>query len=921
MSRLLPLMLLLLSALSFAQKLELSGKIADKESKPVENATVYLLKKKDSSVINYTSSSSQGSFKLLLDALTEESELRIEADNYLPYSRKFDKINQSADLGLIRLVKDSAFSIEAVEITASPVRIKKDTIEFSTNAIKVRPDSKAEDLLKLIPGIEVDNDGKIRADGKEVDQIMVNGKPFFDQNGQIALKNLPAELIRKVQITTTKTEEEINRGKRSKSANATLNLSIDERKNKGMITRITAGVGTDKRYEASGFASYFNKDSRVSLLASSNNINSPGFSNDEIFDSMGHGRNSNLLQGNRFSVRGNNTTVWSGGMGSKGILRSSTLGVSYNDKLSKEVDLRNLSGMMVDNHQENRSKSSRTTFLPDYSLTTDSENSSENDSRQFSFENSYRMKPDSLTTVSFSPSFNATTARYESQSSATTYRDGLLLNESQSRNTTDSYNSGFNANLYINRRLKKKGRNVYGGASTNYSSSNSDNYLNSSTLFFQGSQPNDIRNQKIHNKNLGSYFSTNLGFEEPVSDSALISFDTKIEVDIDHNSRMANDFDQLTGQYNILNSLLSYENDRKVTSLVPEIGFELEKEKIEFDIDLGVRASKLDLNSHYNHQNYNVERNFWLPEYNMSFSYKFTDKKRLRIYNFSDFTIPQSSQLMPYEDLSNPLHTVTGNPELKPSWRNYLNVSFNDFDLTKKLTYFFNLGFTYQDNVITNYSYYDPSGRQFTTYLNIDGFKNVYISGSVTKNFKWGNKTFSLSPRVNLSHNFYRGFADTREYSSKSYSITPSLMLSYEIKDRLLLRPSYTHTSSLTHYENYRVAKMENSVNTAKLEMTNYFLDSNLFFGNDFQYSTNSNIAPGFKKDFYFWNTSVGYSFYKKQLTAKLKVYDVLNQNQSVSRIISSSYVEDREDLIMKRYIMFSLTLKLNKFPGQKETK
>jgi hypothetical protein len=122
----------------------------------------------------------------------------------------------------------------------------------------------------------------------------------------------------------------------------------------------------------------------------------------------------------------------------------------------------------------------------------------------------------------------------------------------------------------------------------------------------------------------------------------------------------------------------------------------------------------------------------------------------------------------------------------------------------------------------------------------------------------------------------------------------------------------------LSKYKNYSIDEVNTSNQTLKMELTNYFLQSRLVMGNDFEYNTNSNIAPGFKRDFYFWNTSIGYSFFNKQLTAKVKVYDVLNQNQSVRRTISNAYFEDRDDLILKRYVMFSLTMKLNKFAGKK---
>jgi len=190
-----------------AQKLHIDGKVSDLGKKPVENLTVYLLKTKDSSIVNYTATNKEGKFSLKMDELKEPSILRIDAEN-LSYSKRFEKIDQSLSLGDIQLEKKAVINIDEVKITVSPVKIKNDTVEFNASAIKVRPDSKILELLKQIPGVEVGNDDKITVNGKDVDQVMVNGKPFFDKDGKMALQNLPADIIKNIQFTTTKTKEE-----------------------------------------------------------------------------------------------------------------------------------------------------------------------------------------------------------------------------------------------------------------------------------------------------------------------------------------------------------------------------------------------------------------------------------------------------------------------------------------------------------------------------------------------------------------------------------------------------------------------------------------------------------------------------------------------------------------------------------------
>lgn len=902
-----------------AQKLSIDGKVSNFEKKPVENATVYLLKQKDSSIINYTATNREGKFSLKYDELNEPTVLKIDAEKLISYSKNFESITKSMSLGDIELEKNSVFNIEEVTLTASPVKIKKDTIEFNASAIKVRPDSKIEELLKQIPGVEINNDGKITVNGKEVDQIMINGKPFFDKDGKIALQNLPADIIKNIQFTTTKTKEEELSGKAAKSNNTTINFNIDEKKNKGLLSRLTLGYGSDKRYEGSGLLSYFKNDTKISLLASSNNINSQGFSNDEVFDSMGHGRNSWLMQGGSVVTSGGNTYYTDGSSGNnKGIQRSTTIGFSYSDKLSKNAELDRFSVMMADSNLETRSKVSRTTFLPEYTLKTNSENNGENDNRQYSFDTSATIKLDSLTSIYFSPSFSKTKSFNFNNSKSNTLRNDLLLNENESFTSTDSENNSFNPNIYVTKRFKKKGRSVYANLSSSISEAKRDQLNKSQTIFYQTTDPADIRNQLSKTKNQTNNYKFGTGYTEPISDSATVSLSLNYENKLDSNLRDVSDFDQNTGKYSSYNSDLSNIMNQKINEISPELSFELNKSKLNIWANLDFKITDMKVSSVFDEQQYNLQKNFALPNYSMNVQYQFSQNKRLSFYNSAQYTIPSANQLTPYVDFVNPLIAYQGNPDLKNSWSNTSYLYFNNFNIVKNINYYMSLNFTYKNNDVVNYSYFDDSGKQFITYANVSGNKNFYLGGGFSKTFKWKENKLTLNPRFSVSYNYSRGFINAVQYTSNSYNFNPGFNLTYEIKDKITIKPSYRIGYSFSDYTNYDIGRVKTSNQVAKLELTNYIFKTKLVFGNDFEYNTTSNIAPGFKRDFYFWNTSLGYSFFNKQLTAKVKVYDVLNQNQSVRRTIMPAYFEDREDLILKRYVMFSLSMKLNKFAGKK---
>lgn len=232
---------------SFAQKnIVLNGKIATyKTTSAVESATVYLIHPKDSSVVAYTISDENGLFKLETKASSENLIFKVSAEGYQEFSETIDKLTQNIDLGVFKLSEyENKLNEVVIKNTAPPIRVKKDTLEFNASSFKMRPDANVEALLRQLPGVTIDADKKIMVNGKEVNQILVNGKPFFGEDGKVALQNLPSEIIKKVQVSDTKTKEEEFTKQASTSNNASINLTIEKDKNKGFFGKVLGGFGS-----------------------------------------------------------------------------------------------------------------------------------------------------------------------------------------------------------------------------------------------------------------------------------------------------------------------------------------------------------------------------------------------------------------------------------------------------------------------------------------------------------------------------------------------------------------------------------------------------------------------------------------------------------------------------------------------------
>jgi hypothetical protein len=280
--------------------------------------------------------------------------------------------------------------------------------------------------------------------------------------------------------------------------------------------------------------------------------------------------------------------------------------------------------------------------------------------------------------------------------------------------------------------------------------------------------------------------------------------------------------------------------------------------------------------------------------------------------------LPSAREILPVEDLANPLNTYIGNPNLDLTKSHGIYLSYRDFDYATRSGYGTYTGGNFYDNQVVSSVSYDANRKRTTTYENVSGTYNSWIGAYWNKSIKREGHKYRFELRANNNFGLSKGFTDGQLYSAKSYSFSPRASFTYEYGELLTINPSYNYSYNRTSYTNYVVDAASNFTHKFNLQVTSYW-PKNWTFGNDFGYNYNSNIADGFKKDFYLWNTSLSYSFFEKKLMAKVKVYDLLNQNQSATRTISATSIRDEENIVLKRYVMFSLTYKLEKFAGKEK--
>lgn len=896
------------SLLSFSQnQFVFKGKIINTTTNtPIESATIYLTREKDSAVLEYTISDNKGAFEFKVAPQNTSTILKVSFPELEIFAKKIETINNNVDFGIIKLNKQD-IEIETVLIKSDipPIRIKKDTLEFNAASFKLRPDANVETLLKQLPGVEIDADGKITVNGKEVNQILVNGKPFFDKDGKVALQNLPSSIIDKVQVTDTKTRKEEKTGDIASSNNASINLTIDEKKNKGFFGKALVGYGSDERYESSGIINYFKNKTKVSVLASANNINSVGFSMDEVFDNMGGGRNGSRV------FNGQNS-------GSKfGITESNLVGVNYSDNYLKKVDFSS-SFSHSESSNRNKNKTNATTFLPNGTFITNSEATSKTDSKSDNFSFMADIKIDSTMSIVFEPKMNYIKRTNYSSTRSNSFEGTNLLNDFDSDNISESLSKTFESTTTFTKSFKRKGRNISIVLDNKNNSNDTDVKVNSTTNFYQNSEPSDVRNQTSVRKNRTESYRMGFEYAEPITDSLIAKLGTSYDYKFNSNIGETFDFNTGTNSFTDRNDLMSSTIKAKTSELYTYAGISMNKKKYNFRVELGAMSIHNVNTSDYLGLATLLDKNFILPDANVHGSYNFSKSKSLRFNYNLNYSPPSANQLLQIQNISNSLNTIVGNPDLNVNKNHSINFTYRNFDVATRSGYGFNSGINYYENRVTSKTIYDANRKKTTTYVDMNGNNNSWFSLYWNKSIKKEKVNYRYEFKISNNFGYDKGFVNGELFTSSSYSFGPSVRFNYEIADKLTIAPSYNFGKEFVSYTNYTIDKTSFYSHRMNLQITSYW-PKNWTFGNDFGYNYNSNLGASFKKNFYLWNTSLAYSFYKDKFLAKVKVYDILNQNQSNKRTISETSITDEENIVLKRYVMFSLTYKIHMFDSKEK--
>lgn len=905
---LLMLLMILFSPMAFAQQsgVNVTGSVVEQGSDtPIEQATVRLLNVKDSAMVRGVVSARNGSFTLK-NVKKGSYLLHITFIGYDPLYQPLQITGKKNPVNVGKLeLSDGAIELgEAVVIGKAPeVTVRNDTVEYNADSYKVTEGSVLEDLLKKMPGVEVDSEGKITVNGKEVKKVMVDGKEFFSDDPKVASKNLPAKMIDKLQVLDKKSDMAQMTGFDDGEEETVINLTVKPGMKQGWFGNAYGGYGSKDRYEGNAMVNRFVNNDQITFMGGANNTNNMGFSDlaSTMFSGMGGGG------GRR------------GGFGAgSGITSSGNAGLNFSKEF--KPDKLTLGGNTRYSHSDNdaRSKSDRQNILPgDSSSYDNSEAMSRTKSDNLGVDFRLEWKPDTMTQLIFRPSFSLSHSMNDNFSDATTLdneRDTVNTNKSSNYSESNGYN--LNASIDFSRKLNNKGRVFSATLSGGNSDSYSDGMNRSDIVYFNQTDAlkNSIIDQRSRYDNKGFNYRAYVSWVEPIGHNNFIQ--ATYSISQRKQEALKNVYNQdADGIYNVLDSAYSQSYRNNFISQRASLSFKSQRAKFNYTIGLNLDPS---YSSSENFVGDTTLSKITRKVVNLSpmaqFNYMFDKRTNLRIMYNGRTSQPSMTQLQPVADISDPTNITIGNPDLNPRYTNNVFIRFQQFTPEKQRAFMIMANGSYIINDIVSYtSYNQETGVKTTTYKNVNG----NYSGNVRMmlNTPLKNKKFSINSMTMAS------FANSNGYINEEKNTNRNLILSE--RGGIDFRSSYLDlgvNGNIRYNATSNSLQKENNQNTFNYGAGGYttiYLPLNFKIESDVNWSTNSGYGDGFKQNEVLWNASASKSFLKNnQGTLRFKIYDILQQRSNISRSITASYIQDSEYNTLGSYFMVHFIYRFSIFKG-----
>jgi hypothetical protein len=920
-----------------AQAQTVSGKLLDlADNTPLKTANLTLSQTKDTTVKFNALSNAEGAFSFT-GIPTGTYTLQVSSVGYDIYKQAVALTDSipSLQLGTLFIPKATK-ELEGVTVVGkqAPVQQKGDTVIYNASQYKVNPDATVEDLIKKMPNVVVGRDGTVTAAGETVRKVTIDGKDFFGDDASAALKNLPSSVVDKIQVFDRLSDQAQLSGFDDGNSVKSLNIITKSGISNGQFGRIYGGYGTDERYAAGGNISFFNGNRRLSFVGNFNNVNQQNFGAQDLLGvtSTGGGGGGRGGGGNRGGGGGGN---WGGGGGQNfqvgqqaGISTTNAIGINYGDKWGKKIDV---SGSYFFNQSNNSNDSrNRTTTITDRlnRLEYDSSVSRTNNyNHRFNMRLEYKI--DSFNTIMVIPSLNFQTNNSDTYSYGYTLDNNTVVNNQVGTNSTDRDGYNLRNTIMFRHTFKNNRRRSYSVSfNQTFNKNNATSYIDMLNQSLKGGGLYDsLQNQYVNNPTSGYTLGGNISYNEPIGQKGMLQISYQPTYSKNDADRRTYDFDPITGEYSTFQPIASNTFENTTTTHNGGVTYRLGMSRDnQFSVGANFQYSTLGSERIYPTTS-SFKQSFTNVLPNLMWSKKLNPKSSFRLFYRASTNFPSVTQLQDVVNNSNALRLSVGNPELKQSYNHFLSTRYTFTNTQKGQSFFANVFLNAQQNYITNALFIavngdstingvklDSSSGQLTKPMNMNGYKNLSTFFTFSQPINAIKSNISLS--TGFTYSTIPGMYNYIKNMTDNYGINAGIVLASNINEYIDFNLSYNVTFNNAQSSDKGQTITNRSTNQTGGAQVNLLSKNGWFLQNDVVNQTNSGLSEGFNTSYWLWNAAIGKKFLKnKTAELKLSVFDLLKQNQSISRTVgANNQIIDSWNQVLQQYFMLTFTYTLKNF-------
>jgi hypothetical protein len=905
--KLVVLCLLMLSTLTNAQEMTFSGVVNDTiNDKPLENAVIMAVRLSDGKLLGFTRSEADGSFDLkgvpidTMELVVTHYEFD-EKRYYIIGSTENDSIHIP---NVVLPIQATEMDEVVVYANKKPIYFRGDTLVYVADSFATKENAMVEDLIKNLPGLDVDDDGNISSQGRQITKVLVDGDEFFGDDPTIATRNLQAEGVDKVEVYE---KEDETSGGNSEEKIQVLDVKLKEDAKKGYFGKIAGSGGANAEYlnnepngnlfyEGELLANYFNKDLKLSVFALGSNTPNTGFSYRDA---------SRFGLTNEFS--GGWRSQFGGGSQLSGLPENYKGGFYYSDKLGKKKKVK-----LGVNYTYNDSRLTTDQTRTDEYFLTDTTYTSESRDQKFQKQLSH--------TMNFTVDYDISDQTKLELKSNLTVREETVEEENETKflsanrdstNATNVKNTSAadglegNVDAKLVHEFDKRNRELMVQYQLGYTETDRENFMQSNILFYELPIPDSTFDQKRDVLNNTTGHRGLIEYTEPLSRKLKLNIQYKVDYFYGEQSTLT--YDRNESEYDSLSSL--YSNDFSNTRLENRAGASLIYTDRKHTLNAGARFRNVVIDNFNNFTDSLIQQNVNNVLPFVEYTYKWSNSQRLRFNYRTNSSQPSLTQLQPVRDNTNPNNLIVGNPDLIPNYTHNLNAFYNKWNALKQSYMWANVYMNYTDDAFSNSITYLPDGRTISQAINVDG--NINAGAFAGGGIPLLDKKLRLDPRVNANYSRFNSKINGLD------NTTENLGVGGEVK--LGLRSDTMEVSIKANYQ-YNSPSSSLSIGANQPYMQQSYkaevffeLPWRFFIESDATYTINSQRATGFNINPFIWNAKLNKRFLKTgNLVIHASINDIFNQNVGINRNIGNNVITDTRNVIIARYFMAGLTLRFN---------